>query len=118
MSLEDVWTGPHEEGFESDIYIKWRMEGANGLADGTIGWPDYPKGSPSTLRYSCRATNGKWVQPNWTTRWFPQAFKGVMEQLQYAVKTGTEPELERFRQLEDNGADRSRVSVSRREADP
>src|SRR5271165_1746753 len=49
--------------------------------------------SPSTLRYSCRATNGKWVRSSWTTRWFPQAFKGVMEQLQYAVKTGAEPEL-------------------------
>jgi predicted dehydrogenase len=93
VSLEDVWTGPHEEGFESDIYIKWRMEGTDGLADGTIGWPDYPKGSPSTLRYSCRATGGKWVQPRWETRWFPQAFKGVMEQLQHAVKTGTEPVL-------------------------
>lgn len=93
MSLEDVWTGPHADGFESDIYIKWRMEGTEGLADGTIGWPDYPKGSPSTLRYSCRATGGKWVSPTWTTRWFPQAFRGVMEQLQYAVKTGAEPEL-------------------------
>jgi predicted dehydrogenase len=93
MSLEDVWTGPHEEGFESEIYIKWRMEGTDGLADGTIGWPDYPKGSPSTLRYSCRATGGKWSRPSWTTRWFPQAFKGVMEQLQYALKTGAEPEL-------------------------
>jgi hypothetical protein len=86
VSLEDVWTGPHEEGFESDVYIKWRIEGTDGLADGTIGWPDYPKGSPSTLRYSRRATNGKWVQPSWTTRWFPQAFKGGMEQLQYAVR--------------------------------
>lgn len=93
VSLEDVWTGPHEEGFESDIYIKWRMEGTDGLADGTIGWPDYPKGSPSTLRYSCRATGGKWVRPTWASQWFPQAFKGVMEQLQFAVKTGAEPEL-------------------------
>jgi predicted dehydrogenase len=93
VSLEDVWTGPHDEGFDSDIYIKWRMEGEDGLADGTIGWPDYPTGSPSTLRYSCRATQGKWVQPTWTTRWFPQAFAGVMEQLQYALKAGVEPEL-------------------------
>jgi predicted dehydrogenase len=93
VSMEDVWTGPREEGFESDIYIKWRVEGTDGLAEGTIGWPDYPVGSPSTLRYSCRATSGKWVNPTWSTRWFPQAFKGVMEQLQYAVKTGTEPFL-------------------------
>ncbi len=25
--------------------------------------------------------------------WFPDAFRGVMEQLQYALKTGTEPLL-------------------------
>lgn len=93
VSLEDVWSGPREEGFDSDIYIRWRVEGTEGLAQGTIGWPDYPKGSPSTLRYCCPATGGKWVAPGWTTRWFPQAFAGVMEQLQYAVKTGTEPEL-------------------------
>lgn len=94
VSLEDVWAGPHEDGFDSDIYIKWRVEGTDGLADGTIGWPDYPKGSPSTLRYSCRATGGRWMRPTWTSRWFPQAFKGVMEQLQFAVKTASPPELD------------------------
>jgi predicted dehydrogenase len=94
MSLEDVWSGPREEGFESDIYIKWRVEGTDGLAQGTIGWPDYPKGSPSTLRYCGRATGGKWVSPSWSTMWFPHAFRGVMEQLQYALKSGTPPELD------------------------
>ncbi len=95
VSLEDVWSGPREPEFESDIYIKWRVEGTDGVAQGTIGWPDYPKGSPSTLRYASRtATGGKWVQPNWETMWFPHAFKGVMEQLQYALKTGTTPALD------------------------
>lgn len=90
VSMEDVWSGPREPGFESDIYIKWRMEGMDGVAQGTIGWPDYPHGSPSTLRYASRgATGGKWVEPRWSTRWFPHAFAGVMEQLQYAVATGT-----------------------------
>jgi predicted dehydrogenase len=94
VSLEDVWTGPREEGFESDIYIRWRVEGTDGLATGTIGWPDYPAGSPSTLRFNSRkTTRGKWVQPSWQTRWFPDAFGGVMEQLQYALRSGTEPEL-------------------------
>jgi predicted dehydrogenase len=93
VSMEDVWTGPREENFQSDIYIKWRIEGTDGVADGTFGWPDYPAGSPSTLRYSCRATGGKWVNPRWPTMWFPDAFKGVMEQLQYALKSGTEPLL-------------------------
>ncbi|MBV8565008.1 MAG: Gfo/Idh/MocA family oxidoreductase, partial [Methylobacteriaceae bacterium] len=95
VSLDDVWSGPREEGFTSDIYIKWRVEGTEGLAQGTIGWPDYPHGSPSTLRYaSKRDTGGEWVQPTWDTMWFPHAFAGVMEQLQYAVKTGTAPLLD------------------------
>ena len=94
VSMEDVWSGPRAEGFESDCYIKWRVEGTEGVAQGTIGWPDYPQGSPSTLRYVSRtATAGKWVEPRWQTRWFPQAFKGVMEQLQFAVATGTQPVL-------------------------
>jgi predicted dehydrogenase len=92
VTMEDVWSGPREEW--SDIYIKWRVEGLEGVAQGTIGWPDYPKGSPSTLRYCSRkTTNGHWVQPSWETRWFPDAFAGVMEQLQYALKTGAAPML-------------------------
>lgn len=91
VSLEDVWSGPREEGFDSDIYIKWRVEGTDGVAQGTIGWPD---GSPSTLSYASKiTTGGKWVTPKWDTMWFPHAFVGVMEQLQYAVKTGEPPEL-------------------------
>ena len=59
VSLEDVWSGPRAEGFESDIYIKWRVEGTEGVAQGTIGWPDYPSGSPSTLRYNSRLDHGR-----------------------------------------------------------
>ncbi|CAN7452435.1 Gfo/Idh/MocA family oxidoreductase [Rhizobium sp. LjRoot30] len=91
VSMEDVWSGPREEGFDSDIYIKWRVEGTDGVAQGTIGWPD---GSPSTLSYASKTTTGgKWVTPTWETMWFPQAFVGVMEQLQYAVKSGEPPAL-------------------------
>ncbi|MFL5332134.1 MAG: Gfo/Idh/MocA family protein [Geminicoccaceae bacterium] len=94
VSLEDVWSGPKVEGFQSDIYIKWRVEGTEGVAQGTIGWPDYPAGSPSTLRYcSLRATDGAWVEPKWDTMWFPHAFKGVMGQLQDALHDGKEPML-------------------------
>lgn len=98
VSLEDVWTGPQGDGFQSDTYIKWRVEGTEGVAEGTIGWPDYPAGSPSTLRYASRktpgGTGGAWVQPQWTTRWFPQAFAGVMEQLQWALHSGEPPLLD------------------------
>ncbi len=91
VSLEDVWSGPRQEGFESDIWIRWRVEGTEGVAQGTIGWPT---STPSTLRYaSTRTTGGKWRAPSWGTMWFPDAFAGVMEQLQYAVATGTPPAL-------------------------
>jgi len=91
VSMEDVWAGPREEGFDSEFYIKWRVEGTDGVAHGTIGWPN---GAPSTLTYaSKKTTGGKWVTPSWDTMWFPHAFIGVMEQLQYAVKSGTEPKL-------------------------
>jgi predicted dehydrogenase len=93
VSLEDVWAGPAKEGGGSDIYIKWRVEGTTGLATGTIGWPDYPNGSPSTLKYASQKTGAAWVEPKWKTMWFPHAFRGVMEQLQYALDTNTTPEL-------------------------
>ena len=91
VSMEDVWAGPREEGFDSEFYIRWRVEGTGGVAHGTIGWPN---GEASTLTYaSKKTTGGKWVTPTWDTMWFPHAFIGVMEQLQYAVETGTEPKL-------------------------
>ena len=37
---------------EQDIGIHWRVEGTEGLARGTIGWPDYPHAAPSTLDYT------------------------------------------------------------------
>jgi predicted dehydrogenase len=91
LSLEDVWSGPREEGYDDDIFIAWRVEGTEGVAKGTIGWPD---GKPSTLTYnSKKTTGGEWVTPSWTTTWFPHAFIGVMEQLQYALRSGTTPVL-------------------------
>jgi predicted dehydrogenase len=93
LSLEDVWAGPVTEGGGADIYIKWRVEGTSGIATGTIGWPDYPKGSPSTLKYASQKTGGRWIEPTWETMWFPHAFIGVMEQLQYALDRDSIPEL-------------------------
>ncbi|MBW8909942.1 MAG: Gfo/Idh/MocA family oxidoreductase [Mesorhizobium sp.] len=91
VSLEDVWSGPRQEGYEDDQHIHWRVDGTKGVAKGTIGWP---KGVASTLTYaSAETTGGEWVSPSWETMWFPQAFIGVMEQLQYALKTGTPPAL-------------------------
>lgn len=91
VSLEDVWSGPRQEGYQDDQHIRWRVEGTDGVARGTIGWPT---GAASTLAYaSASATGGEWVAPSWETMWFPHAFIGVMEQLQHAVKTGEPPAL-------------------------
>ena len=52
---DDVWTGPVREGAEGDLYIKWRVEGTEGMAHGTIGWPKYgDSDSQSTLQFSTK----------------------------------------------------------------
>jgi predicted dehydrogenase len=96
VSIEDVWSGPREAGYRDDQHIRFRVDGTEGVAKGTIGWPT---GEASTLSYaSTRATGGEWVTPTWDTQWFPDAFAGVMEQLQHAVATGLAPALS----VEDN----------------
>ncbi len=92
-SWDDVWTGPALEGAEKDIYIRWRVEGLDGLARGTIGWPDYPAATPSTLDFTTRHQPGYWFQPRWSEVWFPDAFVGTMAQLLCALEDGTEPEI-------------------------
>ncbi len=78
---------------ESDIGIRWRVEGTDGLARGTIGWPSYPARTPSTLDFTTRQQPGYWLQPRWQEVWFPDAFVGTMAQLLCAVEDGTEPEI-------------------------
>lgn len=92
-SWDDVWTGPAREGAGSDIYLRWRIEGTEGLARGTIGWPSYPARTPSTLDFTTRADAGRWHQPRWEQVWFPDAFVGTMAQLLCALEEGTEPEI-------------------------
>jgi predicted dehydrogenase len=90
---DDVWTGPAREGCAADIGIHWRIEGAEGLALGTIGWPSYPEHTPSTLDYSTRRQPHVWQSPRWPQAWFPEAFAGTMAQLLCAIEDGTEPEI-------------------------
>jgi predicted dehydrogenase len=90
-SWDDVWTGPAREGSESDIRIHWRVEGTDGLARGTIGWPSYPARTPSTLDFTTKQQPGYWLQPRWKEVWFPDAFVGTMAQLLCAIEDGTEP---------------------------
>jgi predicted dehydrogenase len=90
---DDVWTGPAREGCAGDIGIHWRVEGTEGLARGTIGWPSYPKRTPSTLDFATRRQPDVWQQPRWSEVWFPDAFVGTMAQLLCAVEEGREAEI-------------------------
>src|SRR5438477_3284276 len=92
VSIDDTWTGPAREGCPSDIYIRWRIEGLNGLALGTIGWCHEPYTTPSTIKYACRGNPG-FQSPVWRESWFPDAFAGTMGQLLIALETQSEPAL-------------------------
>lgn len=90
---DDVWAGPAREGSAADSYIRWRVEGTTGMARGTIGWPEYPLPTPSTLDYTTIASGPNWIQPRWGEVWFPDAFVGTMAQLLCAIEDKTNPEI-------------------------
>jgi len=85
-SCDDVWTGPALEGAEKDIAIRYRVEGTEGLARGTIGWPEYPARAPSTLDYTTIHQPGEWFCPRWKEVWFPDAFVGPMAEVLCALE--------------------------------
>lgn len=90
---DDVWTGPAREGAAADIYIKWRVEGLDGAAWGTIGWPYYPDAVPSAIHFTTKQAPGTWFSPQWKEVWFPDAFQGTMGQLLDALAKATEPAI-------------------------
>jgi predicted dehydrogenase len=90
---DDVWTGPAREGAAEDIGIRWRVEGTDGCARGTIGWPEYPKRSPSTLDFTTIRRGPRWISPRWEEAWFPDAFSGPMAELLLALEERRETVL-------------------------
>ncbi len=90
---DDVWTGPAREGAAADIYINWRVEGTEGIAKGTIGWPDYPARVPSTIDFTTRRQPAGWFSPRWSEVWFPDAFQGTMGELLSSLAEGREPAI-------------------------
>ncbi len=90
---DDVWAGPAREGSGADIAVRWRFEGTEGLATGTIGWPGWPRRVPSTIDYSTIADRGEWHRPRWPEAWFPDAFAGTMGGLLSALESGGEPDI-------------------------
>jgi predicted dehydrogenase len=92
VGIDDTWTGPAKEGCPGDIYIKWRIEGMNGLAIGDIGWCKDPYTTPSTIRYASQGDK-QFHAPIWSESWFPDAFIGTMAQLLIALEDSTEPAI-------------------------
>jgi predicted dehydrogenase len=89
---DDVWAGPRSEQDDMRPYIKWRVEGTKGLAEGTVGWPEYPNRAPSTITYTTTELPDTWITPRWREVWFPDAFQGPMASLMDAVARNREPE--------------------------
>jgi predicted dehydrogenase len=92
VGIDDTWTGPAKEGCPGEIYLKWRIEGLNGLAIGDIGWCKDPYTTPSTIRYAAKG-QAQFQSPVWPESWFPDAFIGTMAQLLIALENGTEPAI-------------------------
>jgi predicted dehydrogenase len=90
---DDVWAGPAREGAGAELAVRWRFEGTEGLALGTIGWPAWPERTPSTIDYSTVRDRGAWQRPRWSEAWFPDAFAGTMGGLLVALETGQEPDI-------------------------
>ncbi|EEF58598.1 Gfo/Idh/MocA family protein [Pedosphaera parvula] len=90
VGIDDTWTGPAREGCVSDEYIKWRIEGLNGLAIGSIGWCHNPYTTPSTIQYASKGHHG-FQAPVWPESWFPDAFVGPMADLLLALENGGQP---------------------------
>jgi predicted dehydrogenase len=90
VGIDDTWTGPAKEGCPSETYLRWRIEGLDGLATGEIGWVKDPYTSPSSLRYAVKGDQA-FRHPDLEGSWFPDAFAATMAQLLIALETGTEP---------------------------
>ena len=90
---DDVFAGPVLEGAAADTYIRWRVEGTEGLARGSIGWHAWPNITPSTIDFSTRGCPGVWFSPRWKQAWFPDAFAGTMGELLDSLTTGREPSI-------------------------
>ena len=95
VSLEDVWSGPREEGFEVRHLHQVARRGHGGRGPGHDRLAGLPGRQPldAALRLEARRPAAPGSSRRWDTMWFPHAFKGVMAQLQDALHEGEEPML-------------------------
>ena len=90
---DDAWTGPAREGGAADIYIKWRVEGTAGMAEGTIGWPGYPARVPSTIRFTTSKSPAVGSRPLGRKFGFPTPSRAPWENSCAAWKRAANPSL-------------------------
>lgn len=83
---DDVWAGPDDAG--RDDFVRLRLEGTEGIAQGTVGWPRFPERVPSTLSVTSQRHGGGWHHSRWRQAWFPDAFAGPMTNLMRALEEG------------------------------
>jgi predicted dehydrogenase len=94
LGLDDVWAWPGKgDEPEREVYVKWRVEGLDGMAQGKIGWPQYPVHTPSTIDYVSKKIPGNWISPRWPEAYFPDGFYGTMAQLLIAIENDEDPEI-------------------------
>jgi predicted dehydrogenase len=92
VGIDDPWMCVSKEVWPAETYLRWRIEGFNGLAIGDIGWSHDSITTPSTIKFASKGAQA-FQEPKWTESWFPDAFIGTMAQLLIALETGTEPSL-------------------------
>lgn len=92
-ALDDVYAGPVLEGAAADNFLRWRVEGTEGMARGAIGWPAWPNVVPSTIDFTLCSHPGVWFSPRWSEAWFPDAFAGTMGELLDALATDRAPRI-------------------------
>jgi hypothetical protein len=84
--------GVAKEVWPTGSFLRWRIEGFNGLALGDIGWAHDSFATPSTIKFASKGDQD-FHEPKWTESWVPDAFIGTMAQLLIALETGTEPAI-------------------------
>ena len=89
---DDVWAGPVREGAAGDIGIRWRVEGTEGLALGTIGWPGWPDAVPSTIDFTSSDDPGL-ASPPMARGLVPRRLRRHDGRPARALERGDEPDI-------------------------
>jgi predicted dehydrogenase len=92
VGIDDPWMGVSKEVWPTGSYLRWRIEGFNGLAIGDIGWRHDSFTTPSTIKFGSKG-DPAFHEPTWAESWLPDGFIATMAQLLIALETGMEPAI-------------------------